>query len=288
MIPKWIVIVERARARLFKTRPFRLMHLFDNELGRERNRALMRDKPGAGKAAPRSNTRVVDGMRNPHDDVAIQFARRLAGDLEKRFPALTLAAGEMLISCEPRMMGFLREEMTPAMRAKVDWRDKDLGYFSDDQIRRMFHGRKDGSRRVRGRDDRDSVIPLTLVSRDFPITDAVHDVVWECTQKLLGFFDRVIRCEVALSSPLRRRRKGRVYRIQIRLHVPGPDIVVVHEAQGASASANFYVAVRGAFKAVTRQLEDRVRVMRGRTKQRRSEQRRRAAELERNFLMPSA
>ena len=97
---------------------------------------------------------------------------------------------------------------------------------------------------------------------------AVEDRLRERAEKLDHIFDRIIACRVVVEAPHRHSRKGKLYNVRIDLSVPGKEIVANRNRPHDHAHEDVYVAIRDAFDAITRQLEDYVRVMRGDVKSR--------------------
>jgi ribosome-associated translation inhibitor RaiA len=89
---------------------------------------------------------------------------------------------------------------------------------------------------------------------------AVEAFALAWTAKLDRMFDRIERCEVVIASPHHRRRHGRDYHVRIVVGVPGPDIVVAAPPAADGSHEDIYVAVRDAFRAARRQLQDRARL----------------------------
>jgi hypothetical protein len=75
-----------------------------------------------------------------------------------------------------------------------------------------------------------------------------------------------MRCHVVVATPQCRQRKGRLYNIRIDLTVPRHEIVVNREPLLDHAYEDVEVAIREAFNAAVRQLEDHARRMRSDTK----------------------
>ncbi|PWU22450.1 MAG: 30S ribosomal protein S30 [Bdellovibrio sp.] len=100
--------------------------------------------------------------------------------------------------------------------------------------------------------------PLQIQFRDIEKSDFIFNDVWEHTEKLERFFDRITSCQVVVSAPHQRHHRGRIYHIQIRLHLPGRDIVISTEPEKNHAHEDVYVAIRDAFDAARRQLEEGV------------------------------
>jgi hypothetical protein len=68
---------------------------------------------------------------------------------------------------------------------------------------------------------------------------------------------------VTVAEPHRHQRTERLYLVTIRLTVPGEELVTGREHHLHPGHADPYVAVREAFHAARRELEDYVRRMRG-------------------------
>lgn len=130
---KWIVVVNRIQARIFQEHPFVLVETLENELGRERNRFLRKDRPGLSRGKPscRSSTYSLTGEKDPHEDAAIQFARTLGQHLKRAFQAHRIE--ELTIVAEPRMMGYLRDSLGK-LEEKTKWIGKDLCHLNTHEI----------------------------------------------------------------------------------------------------------------------------------------------------------
>ena len=110
------------------------------------------------------------------------------------------------------------------------------------------------------------MIPFQISFLDFPESDAVWIAVQNRIEKIEQFFDRIIRCEVTISCPHRHRHTDRLYHIQIRLFIPGDDVVVNRNPSKNEAHRDIYVAIRDAFNAAERILRERVRILRNEVK----------------------
>jgi cold shock CspA family protein/ribosome-associated translation inhibitor RaiA len=102
--------------------------------------------------------------------------------------------------------------------------------------------------------------------------------------KLATFYDRMTSCRVVVELPHKHHRSGQHYRIRIDMSVPGAELVVRHEPSRHSAlqqmevdkgqkhlevdvpRKDLYVAVRDAFAAARRRLQDYARRQRGAVK----------------------
>lgn len=81
------------------------------------------------------------------------------------------------------------------------------------------------------------------------------------------FSDRVVGCRVAVDAVTRRPRQGRIYQVTIELDVAGGRVVTRREPAEDHAHEDLHVAIRDAFDAARRRLQDHMRRMDGRTKQ---------------------
>jgi ribosomal subunit interface protein len=101
-------------------------------------------------------------------------------------------------------------------------------------------------------------IPLQITFRDMPPSPAVEDRIREKADKLGRFHDRIMGCRVVIEMVQRHKHQGKLHSVRIDLTVPGAELVANH-----AQHEDIYVAVRDAFQAITRQLEDHARRLRG-------------------------
>ncbi len=90
-------------------------------------------------------------------------------------------------------------------------------------------------------------------------SDAVETAVRQHVDYLERFYSRLVGCRVVVDAPHKDKHKGRIYEIRIDLSVPGKDIAVTREAGENHAHEDIYVAIRDAFDAARRLLEDHAR-----------------------------
>jgi ribosomal subunit interface protein len=86
-------------------------------------------------------------------------------------------------------------------------------------------------------------------------------------EELQQFSDRISACRVTLETAHRRHRQGNVYQVRVDLAVPGGTIVVNREPGEDHAHEDLYVAIRDAFDAARRRLQDHVKRLDGVHKQ---------------------
>jgi ribosomal subunit interface protein len=102
-------------------------------------------------------------------------------------------------------------------------------------------------------------IPVEITFKEIERSAAVEARIRELAAKLERVFDRVIRCDVMVETPHRHQQKGRQFHVRVRLTVPGGEIVASHDPGTEEAHEDVYVALRDAFNAARRQLEDHAR-----------------------------
>ncbi len=115
--------------------------------------------------------------------------------------------------------------------------------------------------------------PLDISFRNMDPSPAVEARVREKAAKLARLYNRIIGCTVVVEAPHRHHHKGKLYSVHIDISVPGKDLFVDRAKPGDHAHEDVYLAVRDAFKAAERQLEDHARRMRGDVKTHGSSQR---------------
>jgi ribosomal subunit interface protein len=106
-------------------------------------------------------------------------------------------------------------------------------------------------------------IPLQITFRGIPHSDAVEAKIREKAGKLDKFYSHIMSCRVAVESEHQHHHQGNQYHIRIDITTPHKELVISREHYDKQAHEDIYVAIRDAFNAATRQLEDYARVQRG-------------------------
>ena len=110
-------------------------------------------------------------------------------------------------------------------------------------------------------------LPLQITFRDMEPSEAVEANIRERAERLERFYDHIMSCRVMVESPHGHHHKGRLFDIRIDVTVPDGELVVNHGHHHKDHShEDVYVAIRDAFAALRRQLEDYVQKRRGKTK----------------------
>lgn len=101
-------------------------------------------------------------------------------------------------------------------------------------------------------------IPMQITVRDIEETDAIENKIRQKIEKLGRFYNHITFCKVVVDVPEKRKHQGKLYNVRIEIAVPGKELVVRRDLD-----EDLYVAIRDAFKAATRQLEEYARIKRG-------------------------
>ncbi len=100
-------------------------------------------------------------------------------------------------------------------------------------------------------------LPLQITARNIVLTEAIEAVVRKKARKLERFYDGIMSCRVVVEAPHRHHNKGVLYNASIDITIPGSEVVVKREPH-----EDLYVAIRDAFEAARRQLQNIARKQR--------------------------
>ncbi len=106
-------------------------------------------------------------------------------------------------------------------------------------------------------------VPLQIKFLDISPSDAIEADIREKADKLGTFYDRITKCRVVISAPHQHHNKGKGFHIRIDIKVPGKELVINRDPGINPAHEDVYVAIRDAFDAARRQLQDYTRRQRG-------------------------
>jgi ribosome-associated translation inhibitor RaiA len=105
--------------------------------------------------------------------------------------------------------------------------------------------------------------PLTITYRDMEATPSLESSIHHWTDRLDRVYDRIERCEVSIERPHQHQHTGQRVRVCVRVAVPGADVVVSRERGLDPAHEDAYVAIRDAFRAARRRVQDHAHRLRG-------------------------
>jgi len=101
--------------------------------------------------------------------------------------------------------------------------------------------------------------PLEVTFQDLDHSDAIEARIRERARRLDRFHDRITSCRTVVRRMGARKHKGNLFEIRIEISVPGSSILVNRNPGDRNAHEDVYVAIRDAFEAAVRQVEDYVR-----------------------------
>lgn len=108
--------------------------------------------------------------------------------------------------------------------------------------------------------------PLEVNFRNMDRNESLAAVIEKKCRGLERFYTHIIGMHVTVETPQRRHRKGKLYHVTIKVHVPGKWLITSRSPGREIRHENLIAAVNDAFHAMERQLEDYARRQRGDTK----------------------
>ncbi|HMA14037.1 MAG: HPF/RaiA family ribosome-associated protein [Bacteroidota bacterium] len=109
--------------------------------------------------------------------------------------------------------------------------------------------------------------PLEITFRNLDHSDAVEAKVREKVAKLEQVHGRITSCRVMIEAVNRQHTKGNLFHVTIDVGVPGKQVVVDRNSgRKDKAHEDVYVALRDAFNAARRRLDDHSRKRAGEVK----------------------
>jgi ribosomal subunit interface protein len=104
-------------------------------------------------------------------------------------------------------------------------------------------------------------VPLEISTRWIDLSPPLEAELRKRADKLERYFDRITSCRIVVERPTRNHhQEGGPYRVRLDITVPGSELVADKEAE------ELYAAVREAFDAAERQVEEWARRRRGEVK----------------------
>lgn len=101
-------------------------------------------------------------------------------------------------------------------------------------------------------------LPIQITFRGMAHSAALEAVVRERTAKLALFHGHIMSCRVVIETAARHSKQGKPFVVRLDIKFAGGEIAINREH-----SEDPFVAVRDAFDAARRKLEDRARRQRG-------------------------
>ena len=109
-------------------------------------------------------------------------------------------------------------------------------------------------------------IPLQIRFHKLEPSEAVEAAIRKRAEKLEQFAQDITSCRVTIEAPHKHHHQGNLYHVTIDIRTPAGEVVVSQSPDRHQAYKDAYVAIRDAFKAARRQLQDQERERRGKVK----------------------
>ncbi len=103
--------------------------------------------------------------------------------------------------------------------------------------------------------------PLHIKAGDIPLAPEIEAYIRERTERLQALASGMTSCRVTLDAPVGHHQKGGPYEVSISVLLPGAQLVVNRQSD-----PSLHAAIRHAFDAASRQVEDYLRRQRGQVK----------------------
>ncbi len=273
----WIAVLDGTQARFFALRKNG-----DGQVFEEAAETLSADLPrhsrdGGGEKPSRAlGAGKARGALEPRHDynklAKHNFAREVAVTLDaaladRRYNQLVLVA-------PPRSLGELRELLSERVQASLAHEvPKNLTKLGADALRKKLSGLlvqatpPPGAAVSRGEAKEKTKakvsVPVSVVFRNMEASPTVQSAALRHMAKLGRRYGRIIRCRVTVEAPHRHHRKGRLFLANVDLTLPGREITTKGTGKNKHAHEDVNVALRDAFDAAARQLQDYFRRKQG-------------------------
>ncbi len=112
------------------------------------------------------------------------------------------------------------------------------------------------------------ILPLQITFRHMDPSPALEARIRELAGRLDRFSAHIMRCHVILEPSSHHKHQGALYDFRIEITLPDEEIAIRHAHPADHAHEDPYVALRDAFLAARRKLEDYERKRRGDVKRR--------------------
>jgi len=106
-------------------------------------------------------------------------------------------------------------------------------------------------------------VPVQITFRHMDPPESAERQIHARVEELERFYPRITACHVVLEADHRRHQQGKLFQVRVEVTVPGRVIAVGRDPAEHHAHEDAHVAIRDAFDAVRRRLEDHARRARG-------------------------
>jgi ribosomal subunit interface protein len=105
------------------------------------------------------------------------------------------------------------------------------------------------------------MFPVQITLRDTLASPSLETHIRKRAEKLNQYYDRVMGCRIVVELQQKHKHQGKLFNVRIDVTVPGKELVVTKKMD-----QDIYVAIREAFSAIIRRLEEHSKKRHGRIK----------------------
>jgi ribosomal subunit interface protein len=120
-------------------------------------------------------------------------------------------------------------------------------------------------------------LPLQITYRHVDRSEALDTAIREKAEKLNEFYPELMSCRVTVAEERLHKQQGHLFSVHVDVRVPNHEFIVKRDRH-----EDVFVALRDAFDAAKRKLEDEIRMQRGDVKAHAVEQHGRVARIVRD------
>ena len=102
-------------------------------------------------------------------------------------------------------------------------------------------------------------LPLQITFHNTGAIPGVEEVIRARAARLDRYCDHIMSCRVVIDMPHKHHQKGNQYQVRLDITVPGDELAVTRTAPEHEAAKRLPDAIKDAFNAADRLLEDYVR-----------------------------
>jgi ribosomal subunit interface protein len=105
------------------------------------------------------------------------------------------------------------------------------------------------------------MLPVQITIRDIPGSATLETHIRTKSEKIKQFYTNLTSCRIVVEFEQKHKHRGKLYNIRIDVMVPGKELVTTKKSD-----EDVYVAIRDAFDAIIRQLDNYSHKRHGRVK----------------------
>lgn len=105
--------------------------------------------------------------------------------------------------------------------------------------------------------------PIKITFHNITDSPAIRHEIEKRARRLNHFYNNITSLRAVVEAPHKHHHKGTLYKIIVQLNVPGESLLVTRHPSQDQSHEDIYVAIRDAFHAARRQLQDYSRRHRG-------------------------